>query len=176
MEWEDFGVSLFFLVAAAGEGIASCAFLDRLRFSDFRQRRDLERARDDLKALDREKSRFTANVHHELRTPLTLMLAPLEAMLGGEFGAVSDGQRSYLRTMHSNALRLLKLINNLLDLAKIESKQLTIRRRPTRVGERWWRIWSTARGRWPSARASCSRRAASTRSRSSTSTRTRSRR
>ena len=38
VEWEDFGVSLFFLVAAAGEGIASCAFLDRLRFSDFKQR------------------------------------------------------------------------------------------------------------------------------------------
>ena len=83
--------------------------------------------------MDRVKSRFTANVHHELRTPLTLTLAPLEAMLGGEFGAVSDTQRSYLRTMHSNALRLLKLINNLLDLAKIEGKQLTVRRRPTRV-------------------------------------------
>ena len=54
-------------------------------------------------------------------------------MLGGEFGAVTDTQRSYLRSMHSNALRLLKLINNLLDLAKIEGKQLKIRRRPVRM-------------------------------------------
>jgi signal transduction histidine kinase len=107
--------------------------LDRMRFADFCQRREIERARDELKELDREKSRFTANVHHELRTPLTLMLAPLDAMLEGEFGAVSDLQRGYLKTMHTNARRLLKLINNLLDLAKIEGQQLRVRRVPLHV-------------------------------------------
>ena len=132
--WRNFGISLFFLVAAAGEGVASCAFLDRLRFSDFQQRRDLEKARDELQKLDEAKSRFTANVHHELRTPLTLLLAPVEALLGGQFGAVSELQRSYLQTVRSNALRLLKLINNLLDLAKAESEELRIKRRPLRLG------------------------------------------
>ena len=131
--FQAYATHMFFVTAGGIECVASCALLDRLRFADFRQRREIERARDELKALDREKSRFTANIHHELRTPLTLTLAPLEAMLGGEFGAVSETQRSYLRTMHSNALRLLKLINNLLDLAKIEGRQLAIRRRPTRV-------------------------------------------
>src|SRR5208283_3958091 len=70
-----------------------------------------------------------ANIHHELRTPLTLVLSPLEAMLGGEFGEISEGVRGYLHTMEVNALRLLKLINNLLDLAKAESQELRLRRR-----------------------------------------------
>jgi signal transduction histidine kinase len=126
-------VPLFFVLATAAEAVFSSSLMDRLRFADFRQRQELEEARDHLKEMDRTKSRFTANVHHELRTPLTLTLAPLEAMLGGEFGEVTETQRSYLRSMHSNALRLLKLINNLLDLAKIEGKQLKIRRRPTQI-------------------------------------------
>jgi signal transduction histidine kinase len=117
-----------FPAAAGVESVFACALLDRLRFVDFQRRRALER-------LDEDKSRFTANVHHELRTPLTLMLAPLEAMLGGDFGELSGLQRSYLATMHTNGLRLLKLINNLLDLAKVESGQLRVTRRRVRVGE-----------------------------------------
>jgi signal transduction histidine kinase len=106
-----------------------------MRFSDFLQRREIEAARDELRELDVAKSRFTANIHHELRTPLTLTLAPVEAMLAGEFGEITELQRGYLKTIRSNALRLLKLINNLLDLAKIESEQLEVKRRPVRVGE-----------------------------------------
>ena len=115
-----YAVSGFFLGAASFCGMMSCAYLDRMRFSDFLQRREIERARDELKELDAAKSRFTANIQHELRTPLTLTLAPVEAMLAGQFGEVTGEQRSYLETVQSNGLRLLKLINNLLDLAKIE--------------------------------------------------------
>jgi len=128
--WTLFGTHLFFLGAAGFGGEMGCSLLDRMRFGDFLQRRDLEEVTDKLKNLDRAKSRFTANVHHELRTPLTLTLAPIESMMSGEFGEVSELQRSYLKTMHVNALRLLKLINNLLDLAKIESQQLELHRRP----------------------------------------------
>jgi len=56
-------------------------------------------------------------------------------MLAGDFGALTEMQRSYLETVQSNGLRLLKLINNLLDLAKIESKQLQVHRRPVRLAE-----------------------------------------
>jgi signal transduction histidine kinase len=132
-DWERSALSLFFLGAAAFVGVMSCAYLDRMRFADFVQRREIEQARDELRELDVAKSRFTANIHHELRTPLTLTLAPVEAMLGGEFGELSDVQRSYLKTIRANGLRLLKLINNLLDLAKIESQQLEVHRRPIRV-------------------------------------------
>src|SRR5262245_10376190 len=117
-----------FPLAAGVESVFACALLDRLRFVDFQRRRALER-------LDEDKARFTANVHHELRTPLTLLLAPLEAMLAGEFEEISQLQRSYLATMRTNGLRLGKLINNLLDLAKIEGGQLRIERRRVRAGE-----------------------------------------
>jgi signal transduction histidine kinase len=133
-EWTPFVTHSLFLFSAGLTSALSAGLLDRVRFSDFVRRTELETARDHLKQLDIERSRFTANVHHELRTPLTLMLAPIEAMVGGEFGDVSDLQHGYLRTMHSNGLRLLKLINNLLDLAKIEGKQLGIVRRPSAVG------------------------------------------
>ncbi|MBW2243361.1 MAG: response regulator, partial [Deltaproteobacteria bacterium] len=89
---------------------------------------------DRLADLDKAKSRFTANIHHELRTPLTLMLAPIEAMRSGDLGEVPASLDRTLRTMQSNGLRLLKLINNLLDLAKVESDQLSIRRVPLELG------------------------------------------
>jgi signal transduction histidine kinase len=131
--WQSYTVHCFFLAGATLVGIASSYTLDRARFRDFLQRRDLERARDDLRELDRIKSRFTANVHHELRTPLTLTLTPLEAILSGEFGKVPEVIVGYLKTMHVNGLRLLKLINDLLDLAKVEGQQLELRRREVDV-------------------------------------------
>jgi signal transduction histidine kinase len=127
-EWDGYLLSLFFLSAASFESVMSSALLDGIRLRDFAQRRELERARDDLRELDRAKSRFTANLHHELRTPLTLMLSPLEGIRSGEFGDVPEGMAQMVRTMHANGLRLLKLINNLLDLAKIESRELQVRR------------------------------------------------
>jgi signal transduction histidine kinase len=128
IDWRGYMLYLFFPAASAVECIVSCSILDRLRFRDFLQRNELEQARDNLRELDRAKSRFTANLHHELRTPLTLILAPLEGMRSGEFGPLAPVLAGAVRTMHANGLRLLKLINNLLDLAKIESRQLTIRR------------------------------------------------
>ncbi len=138
-------VPVFFVLSAAVECVASSAVLDSMRFTDFRQRLEVEQARDELEKLDEQKSRFTANVHHELRTPLTLMLAPIDGLLGREFGEISEVQESYLRSMHANGLRLLKLINNLLDLAKIEGAQMRIVRRPVQLGQLVERLVEGAR-------------------------------
>jgi signal transduction histidine kinase len=132
--WTHVALHGFFMLGAAFAGTMSCALLDRLRFADFVQRHELEAARDELKELDRAKSRFTANVHHELRTPLTLVLASVESILDRDSGLDAAAQRSYLESAHVNGLRLLKLINNLLDLAKLESERLEIRRQPVDVG------------------------------------------
>ena len=123
-----YAIHSLFLASGAFTGVASSVYLTLFRLRDFAKRREIEAAHEHLKETDRVKSRFTANVHHELRTPLTLTLAPLEAILSGEFGEVPEVLRGYLQTMHANALRLLKLINNLLDLAKVEGQQFTLRR------------------------------------------------
>jgi signal transduction histidine kinase len=128
VDWSVFRIHAVFLISAAAESVASCAYLDHMRFKDFRMRSELREARDHLQELDKAKSRFTANIHHELRTPLALTLAPIEGMLAGEFGAITELQRQYMKTAEANAIRLLKLINDLLDLAKLESQQLELRR------------------------------------------------
>jgi signal transduction histidine kinase len=130
---KSFVIHGIFLFSGGLVSVASASVLDGVRFRDFMRRREIEAARDKLKELDEAKSRFTANIHHELRTPLTLMLAPLDSMLAGEFGEVAGTQRAYLETMHKNALRLLKLINNLLDYARIESGQMEVHRQPLEV-------------------------------------------
>lgn len=88
-----------------------------------------------LRELDEAKSRFFANVSHELRTPLTLLLAPIESLrIKGDH--IAPAQRDdLLTTMHSNAMRLLKLINDLLDLVRLESGTIQIRRAPVALSE-----------------------------------------
>jgi signal transduction histidine kinase len=71
--------------------------------------------------------KFFANITHELRTPLTMILAPLESMLAQDFGPLTSTQRAYLQANQRNALRLLRLINDLLDLAKKQEGFLKLR-------------------------------------------------
>ncbi|MFK7894788.1 MAG: ATP-binding protein [Myxococcota bacterium] len=122
------GLNSFFVIAAAVEAVLCSFFLDRMRFKDYTQQQRLVEAEAHLRELDQAKTRFSANIHHELRTPLTLMLAPLEGLRSGDYGEVSEVAAKTFRTMHVNGQRLLKLINNLLDLAKLESNQFEIRR------------------------------------------------
>lgn len=78
---------------------------------------EAEKARE----LDRLRSGFFTNISHEFRTPLTLILTPLEQFLTDR---TPDSRRSQWQTMHNNANRLLQLINQLLDLSKLESDSL----------------------------------------------------
>src|SRR5204863_4552360 len=74
-----------------------------------------------LAELDRAKTAFFSNVSHEFRTPLTLMIGPVEDLLAGSWGALPEAARGELKTVHRNALRLLKLVNALLDFSRIEA-------------------------------------------------------
>ncbi|HET7609216.1 MAG TPA: ATP-binding protein, partial [Gammaproteobacteria bacterium] len=74
-----------------------------------------------LAEIDRAKTAFFSNVSHEFRTPLTLMLGPLEDLLAGAHGPLSGGVEAAASLAHRNSLRLLKLVNSLLDFARIES-------------------------------------------------------
>jgi signal transduction histidine kinase len=77
-----------------------------------------------LAELDRAKTAFFSNVSHEFRTPLTLILGPLEDVLADSDPALSPGRRELLETAHRNTLRLLKLVNTLLDFSRIEAGRI----------------------------------------------------
>lgn len=106
-----------------------------LRYELDQNKRMLEESNQKLVELDQVKSRFFANISHELRTPLTLLIAPLENMMT-RFGRSLDAQtQETLQTMHSNGMRLLKLINDLLDLVRLESGRMEVKREPLEVVE-----------------------------------------
>jgi PAS domain S-box-containing protein len=76
-----------------------------------------------LAELDRSKTIFFSNVSHEFRTPLTLMLGPLEDLLAGR-DELDAHRRELLDVAHRNGLRLLKLVNTLLDFSRIEAGRM----------------------------------------------------
>ena len=76
--------------------------------------REIARQREELAKLDELKTQFFANISHEFRTPLTLMMGPLEDALERSEGT-STANREQLELVHRNSLRLLKLVNTLLD-------------------------------------------------------------
>ncbi len=71
-----------------------------------------------LEEVDRLKSHFFANISHEFRTPLTLILGPLDKLISS---SRQSGTKNELTMMQRNARRLLQLINQLLDLSRLES-------------------------------------------------------
>jgi signal transduction histidine kinase len=83
--------------------------------------RQLEGANSRLQELDRLKSDFVANVSHELRTPLTAIKGAVDLVLREMAGPLTEKQRHYLKRVGSNTQYLGGLINDLLDLSKIES-------------------------------------------------------
>ena len=84
-----------------------------------------ERARvQELAELDRAKTAFFSNVSHEFRTPLTLMLGPVEELLEKSESELSVPIKDQLVVVHRNSLRLLKLVNSLLDFSRIEAGRI----------------------------------------------------
>ncbi|MEV0587865.1 SpoIIE family protein phosphatase [Nonomuraea sp. NPDC050310] len=101
----------------------SAAVADAVAFEAERHRAE------QLAALDRAKTMFFSNISHEFRTPLTLLLGPVEDLLA-EREALSEGGRERAELIHSNALRLLKLVNTLLDFSRAEAGRMTPRLEP----------------------------------------------
>ena len=95
----------------------------------------LEEANQHLQSMDRLKSDFVANVSHELRTPLTSIKGSVDNMLDGITGTLSERQSRYLHRVKNNTDRLGRLINDLLDLARIEAGHLQIQPVSLSVGK-----------------------------------------
>lgn len=84
-----------------------------------------------LAELDRAKTAFFSNVSHELRTPLTLQLAPLEDVLAAPPTDALAAHHERLAVVHRSSLRLLKLVNTLLDFARLEAGRIQANYEPT---------------------------------------------
>jgi signal transduction histidine kinase len=84
-----------------------------------------------LAELDRAKTAFFSNVSHEFRTPLTLLLGPLEDLLTGPANALAPAGRAALEIAYRNGLRILRLVNTLLDFARIEAGRVEAVYEPT---------------------------------------------
>ncbi len=123
----------FFLVAT----IVITIFSQRHRYTllnrEFFASLDLQRAKGSLEQaygrlqqLDKQKTEFFGNITHELRTPLTMILSLLESILADELGSFEREHKKLLKPMWRNALQLLKLINDLLELSKISDRFLRL--------------------------------------------------
>ncbi|MFN8636427.1 MAG: ATP-binding protein [Chloroflexota bacterium] len=77
-----------------------------------------------LAELDRAKTAFFSNVSHELRTPLTLLLGPIEDGLADHAHPLPPVHRERVDVVHRNAVRLLRLVNTLLDFSRIEAGRI----------------------------------------------------
>ena len=118
----DLGVfynNLYFLLLTCIVCVTSSLFFERRRFQEFRLRYQLDQSNRKLAEIDHLKSKFFANISHELRTPLTLVLSPVENLLQSP-SKISESTRGSLTLVRQNALRLLRLINDLLDIVRLE--------------------------------------------------------
>ncbi len=86
----------------------------------------LERANKDLRELDKLKSTFLANMSHELRTPMNAIIGYTDLLIDGVDGPVNEDQRKSLNKVAANARHLLQLINDVLDISKIEAGKMKI--------------------------------------------------
>ena len=84
-----------------------------------------------LEQMDRLKTEFFANISHEFRTPITLTLGPLQSWLSGRCGSLPDELMHQADVMRRNQERLLSLINQILDLAKLEAGRMRFMFGPT---------------------------------------------
>ncbi|HEU4328338.1 MAG TPA: GAF domain-containing protein [Roseiflexaceae bacterium] len=84
---------------------------------------------------ERVKDEFIGTVSHELRTPMTSIKGYTQLLAMGSLGPINDSQKEFLKTIHTNADRMISIINDLLDITKIETGTVELDRRPLHVAE-----------------------------------------
>jgi PAS domain S-box-containing protein len=97
---------------------------------------ELREAKEKAEATSRQKSEFLASVSHELRTPLNAIMGFSEVMRLGRFGEIDNEKyRGYVQDIHASGAHLLSLINDLLDLSKVEAGKLELNFTAVNLGD-----------------------------------------
>lgn len=128
--WSAMVAGLIWLLGLAIAGWRSRVLIARnraLALQVLEQTRDLRLQTEQLQAADQAKTRFFAGVAHDVRSPLILILEPLQELLRGVFGPVPLVAADQLRRVESNARRLNRLVESLLDLHQIEAGRRALR-------------------------------------------------
>jgi signal transduction histidine kinase/DNA-binding response OmpR family regulator len=133
----DEGVLSFLEVVAANLGVA----LENARLFQ-----DAVETAERLAEVDRLKSQFLANMSHELRTPLNSIIGFSRVILKGIDGELTDMQRTDLQTVYDSGQHLLNLINDILDVSKIEAGKMEITLEEVNLQEIIKGVMSTAIG------------------------------
>jgi PAS domain S-box-containing protein len=111
---------------------------ERKRLEEMEARRkshELEEENRRMQEANRLKSEFLANMSHELRTPLNAIIGFAELMFKGKVGAMADNHKEYLGDILNSSRHLLQLINDVLDLAKVESGKTEFRPEHVNLGQ-----------------------------------------
>ncbi|HXZ02905.1 MAG TPA: HAMP domain-containing sensor histidine kinase [Stellaceae bacterium] len=110
--------------------------INRMLFESLRLRFELASASTAAQAASKAKSDFIANMSHELRTPLNAVIGFSEIIKAQHFGAATSARYvEYATLIHSSGLHLLEIINDILDLSKIEAGRFELREEQVELGE-----------------------------------------
>ncbi len=127
-EWGSAFIPSYFIFVTGAIASTGTYFHNQVRFREFCLTRELAdtneklgQTNQQLRVVNETKSRFFANLSHELRTPLTLILGPTENLRVSEKIKGDVILEEYLDTIEDNGYRLLRLINDILDLVKLDS-------------------------------------------------------
>jgi signal transduction histidine kinase len=120
--------AIFLALAALAMGLPVLRFELLNPMADLRAQ--LEHKHYELQEANRMKSQFLANMSHELRTPLNSIIGYTQLVVNGTYGALNDTQRDRLEKVIRNGHNLLTLINDVIDLNRIETGRFTLERGP----------------------------------------------
>ncbi|TSC54448.1 MAG: Sensor protein [Microgenomates group bacterium LiPW_31] len=93
----------------------------------------LQKAYEDLKVLDVAKSEFVSMASHQLRTPLSAIKGYISMLIEGSYGQIPDKAREKLKNVFQSNERLVRVVNDLLDISRIEMGKMEVEKTPTQI-------------------------------------------
>jgi len=97
------------------------------------QTKELRKAYEDLKVLDKAKSEFISMASHQLRTPLSAIKGYISMLVDGSYGKLPEKARGKLKNVFESNERLIRVVNDLLDISKIEMGKMELEKEPTQI-------------------------------------------